>query len=80
MVKVSRVKPLEEYVRRYAQKSLMAFLEGKKNLNWIKGVIRVSGILRRKEKLKMIFYQLKGYGDPSRYQAILEECKREGWM
>lgn len=44
MVRVSRVKPLDVAVRRYAQKSLMALLDGKKNLNWIVGVIISSGV------------------------------------
>jgi len=73
MVKVSGV---EKYTRPYAKKSLMAFLEGEKNLNWILGVVKSSGV--KGEKLKEIFDGLKEYGDPVRYQQAYQGCEKQG--
>jgi len=73
MVKVSGV---EKYTRTYVKKSLTAFLEGEKNLNWILGVIKSSGV--KGEKLKEIVDGLKEHGDMVRYQEIYQESKRQG--
>ena len=37
-----KVKSLEASARSYIRKSTQAYLEGEKNLNWIKGVIQSS--------------------------------------
>jgi hypothetical protein len=42
-----RVKPLREIKKRYVESCLFAFLRGKKNLNWIVGVIRGSEIRKK---------------------------------
>lgn len=73
MVKRSDV---EKSTKRFAKKSLMAFLEGEKNLNWIAGVVKSSGV--KGEKLKEIFDGLKGYGDMARYQQAYQECRERG--
>ena len=76
MVKVLRVKPMDEVTRNYAQNSLMAFLKGKKNLNWIIGVIISSGV--RGERLKGVFDELANYGDRLRFQQAKEACEDRG--
>ena len=75
-----RTPPTEEVVRERIRSSLEAFLEGKKDLNWIKKVIGKSGVLQRKGELQGIFDELRAYKHLSRYQKILGECKREGWL
>lgn len=82
MVRVSRVTPPHEAARRYAEKSLMAFLEGgkysrdhkPKSLAWIAGVIESSGI--RGPELMAMFQRLSGYGDLERFQSAFHECRR----
>jgi hypothetical protein len=71
---------MEEVDRESVRGSLEAFLEGKKDLNWIKGVIGKSGVLQRKGELQGIFDELRVYENLRRYQEILEECKWEGWL
>jgi hypothetical protein len=72
------VKSPEEGMRRYALKSLMAFLDGEQTLNWIIGAIRESGV--RDQRLAEIFERLDGYGDPERYQEALSACREQGWI
>jgi hypothetical protein len=72
------VKSPEEGTRRYALRSLMAFLDGEKNLNWIVGVIRESGI--RGQRLAEVFERLEEYGDAERYQEALSACREQGWI
>lgn len=77
-----RVKSVHEAARRYAEKSLMAFLEGgkysrdhkPKSLTWILGVIESSGI--RGSELMTIFQGLSGYGDSDRLQSVFHECQQ----
>ncbi len=73
------VKSPEEGTRRYVLKSLMAFLDCEQNLNWIVGVIRVSGSVRD-QRLAEVFQRLKEYGDPARYQEALSACREQGWI
>ena len=75
-----RTPPTEEVVRERIRSSLEAFLEGKKDLNWIKKVIGKSGVLQRKGELQGIFDELRVYENLRRYQEMLEECKWEGWL
>jgi len=65
----------EEVLRERIISSLEEFLEGKKDLNWIKGILLASGILQRKGELQGIFDELRAYEDLPRYREILEECK-----
>lgn len=69
------VKDLETTTRRYTKKSLMAFLDGEKNLNWITEVIKSSGITG--EKLQQIFNELRDYGDNERYLIAHQKCEKE---
>lgn len=75
-----RVKSVGEYVQNYVRKSLMAFLEGEQNSNWIKGVIENSGILKMEGEPERIFDRLKDYGDHQRYQSIFQECQQREWI
>ena len=75
-----KIKPMEKIVMRQARGSLEAFLEGKKNLNWIKGSIAQSGVLNHKNMLQEIFDGLRRYSGLARYQSILKECQKEGWV
>jgi len=75
-----RIPPIEEIDRRYIRGSLEAFLSGKKNLNWIMGVIAKSGVLQYKGMLQEIFNDLQGYEKTPRYQEILKECQIQKWL
>jgi hypothetical protein len=75
-----KIRPMEQNVRRYVRGSLEVFLRGEKNLNWVKGVIRKSGILQYKGMLQEIFDNLQGYEKLSRYQEILKECQGQNWL
>ena len=77
---MANIMPMERIVMRYARNSLEAFLDGKKNLNWIKGVIAKSGVLEYKNMLKEIFDGLRRYESLSRYKEIQKVCKKEGWL
>ena len=75
-----KTRSTEEVVSEHVRSSLESFLEGKKDLNWIKRVIVASGILERKGELQGIFDELRAYENLTRYQEILEECQRQGWL
>ena len=75
-----RTRSTEKVVRERVRSSLEAFLEGKKDLDWVKGVIVASEVLQRKGELQGLFDDLRAYKHLSRYQEILEECQREGWL
>ena len=75
-----RTRSTEEVIREHIRSSLESFLGGKKDLNWIKRVIVTSGVLERKGELQGIFDELRAYKHLPRYQEILEECQREGWL
>ncbi len=59
----------------YVKRSMAAYLDGKKNLNWIIGVIRSSGV--RGQLLTRVFEELKDYGDRMRWEEALEACRRK---
>ena len=48
--------------------SIMAYLEGEKNLSWIAGTILSSGDIDAARTL--LCNDLKGYGDPNRYEEL----------
>jgi hypothetical protein len=75
-----RAQSTEEVVRERVRSSLETFLDGKKDLNWITGVIGKSGVGQRKRKLQEMFDELRLYENLPRYWEILEECKRKGWL
>jgi len=75
-----RIRSKEESGRRMAEGSLRAFLNGKKNPNWAKSMIQTSGVLLQRGALQDIFDRLQSYKGQPRYQEILRECLREGWL
>jgi len=72
------IKSMEEISRRYARGSLRAFLEGKKNLSWVLGVIESSEV--RGRGLSEIFEGQKGYGNSERYRKAFSACRDQGWL
>lgn len=75
-----KIKTIEIAVMHYVRGSLEAFLAGKKEFNWIKGTIEKSGVLHHRGMLKEIFDGLRRYSRLTRYQSILKECQKEGWL
>lgn len=75
---VVRIKSPEDIAGRYAKRCLIAYLEGKKNLNWIVGVIGSSGVSGN--SLARIFEELRDYGDPNRYSDARAACERLEWI
>ncbi|OGE26009.1 hypothetical protein A3C26_01240 [Candidatus Daviesbacteria bacterium RIFCSPHIGHO2_02_FULL_39_12] len=75
-----KIKTIEITTMRYVRGSLEAFLDGKKELNWVKGTIKNSGILNYKGMLQEIFDGLRRYSKLTRYQSILKVCQKEGWL
>ena len=73
-----KMRPVEQIVRRYVKHSLWAFLDGEQNLNWIGGIIRESGMSQ--SELREIFDESESYGNPTRYQEIMEICSDQGWL
>ncbi|MHA1608528.1 MAG: hypothetical protein ACTSUJ_00810 [Candidatus Njordarchaeales archaeon] len=57
---------------------MIAYLDGKKNLNWILGVIRSAGL--RGEPLMRIFKELESYGRKDRWEKALEACRKKGML
>jgi hypothetical protein len=72
-----KVKSTPEATRRYVRKSTMAFLEGEKDLKWISGVLRHSGLA--KEPTMAILLPLRDYGDPNRAQALFSWLGSSDW-
>lgn len=72
------MKTTQQATRNYARGSLMAFLDDKKNLMWLLGVIRSSGVTG--PRLQEVFTALKGYGNPMRYQEAHSACRAQGWL
>ena len=75
-----RTQSTEEVLRESVRSSLEAFLDGKKDLNWIKRMKVASGVLQRQGELQRILDELRAYKHLSRYQEILEKCQKEGWL
>jgi hypothetical protein len=55
----------------------MAFLEGEKDLKWISGVLRHSGLA--KEPTMAIVLPLRDYRDPNRAKALLSWLESCNW-
>jgi len=72
---MAKAKSVEESVKRYVRNSLCAYLDRENNctLNWIKRVIRNSGISA--DNLRGVFERSKDYGDQERYQKIFNRCQ-----
>ncbi len=57
---------------------MIAYLDGKKELKWIVGVIKSSGV--RGQLLLNVFEELATYGDRRRWEEVLDACKRKGFF
>lgn len=73
---------IKEMGRKYATSNLKAFLNGKKNGNWIIGTLRaaVYSLTVPIEDLEQIFFYYKEFGDPDRWQEAYKLCQDEGWF
>ena len=72
------IRSMEQINKNWVRGCLRSYLEGKQELNYIKGVIR-SGALQPKV-LQEIFNDFRSYENLPRYQEILKECQKEGWI
>lgn len=72
------IKSMDEITRNNARGALLAFLDGKRNLNWIIGVIRSSGM--RGQRLSEVFERQKRYGNSERHREALSACHEQGWL
>ena len=57
--------------------SISAYLEGKKGLSWLMGVIERSGL--RGEELKREIEEMRE-GNEDKVEIILEECRKRGYI
>lgn len=72
------IKTADEAVYNYASASARAFLEGKKNLNWLLGMIRGSGV--QGARLAEIFEIFRDYGNRQRFEEAVLACRQEGLL
>lgn len=62
----------------YARGCLIAYLKGKKGLNWVVGAIQSSEV--RGSRLAQIFEELQDCGDSDRYLRARTSCADQGWL
>lgn len=84
------IKSLDITTRRYAENSLRAYMEGgkyakdkkPKNLNWLIGVIKSSGV--KPNTLIEIFNEMQNYPqneeEKSRLELAFKECQNQGLL
>ena len=73
------MKSTEEISKRYVMGSMDCFMRGEKNLNWIVGIIRSSGL--RKDVLKTLFSAYhETYAGKSSFQELEKKCKELGYI
>jgi hypothetical protein len=74
-VEMSKIISHEEITKRYVKNSLSAYLEGEDNcsLNWIKGIIKESGI--GVGLLFEVLTESMNIGDQEKYMIIFEICQ-----
>ena len=65
-----QVKTVEQSTHEWIRKSIMAFLEGEKDLKWIASIAG-QDVSHAREAL----LGLKDYGDPERYRRLLAWCE-----
>jgi hypothetical protein len=70
------MKTVEQSVSNTIRGALIAFLENKKDINWLLGTIKSTDI--RGDKLKEIFQSRDNYGDQQRYKEAFNKCQEEG--
>lgn len=83
-----RIVDTNTYIRRYVEKSLLAFLFGEKwgqkrlSPKWMIGIIRESGVDR--DDLLNIFSQAEGWIENEdqrmRLHQIIQTCQESGWV
>ena len=69
---------VETATRNYARGAIMAFLQGKKTLNWLLGTIRSSGV--RGERLSELFESLQHYGESDRHVQAASASREQGLL
>jgi len=72
-----KVRSLEQSNERYIRKSIMAFLEGEKDLKWVTGVLSKSA--RSKEAVLPILSRLQNYGDHTRFEELSRWLDSTEW-
>jgi hypothetical protein len=74
-VEMSKIISHEEITKRYVKNSLSAYLEGEDNcsLNWIKGIIKESGI--GVGLLFEVLTESMNIGDQEKYMIIFKICQ-----
>ena len=75
MLELSKIISPEEITKRYVRNSLRAYLEDEDNcsLNWIKGIIKQSGI--EVELLFEVLTESMNIGEQEKYKIIFEICQ-----
>jgi hypothetical protein len=74
-----KVKSLEEISRRYVMGSMDCYLRGEKNLNWVIGMIRSSGI--GNTALQDLFASYRQtYAENTAFQELEKSSKQLGYI
>ena len=74
-----RVKSQEETTKRIVMGSIFCYLRGEKNLNWVVGMIRASGL--RKTVFRDLFSAVSAtYSQNVRFQELEKTCKKLGYL
>ncbi|MGA3193003.1 MAG: hypothetical protein ABSD73_10915 [Candidatus Bathyarchaeia archaeon] len=78
-----KVKSAEQIVEKYVMGSMDSYLRGEKNLNWVIGMIRSSGL--KKTVLQGLFsiYQSTPFQDPRKntlFQELYKACQQHGYI
>jgi len=74
-----RVKSPEEIAKRIVMGSIFCYLRGEKNLNWVVGMIRSSGI--RKNVFQNLFSAIReSYAEKPRFQELEKKSKELGYL
>ena len=69
-----KVKSQKQIAKNLAESSVLAYLSGKKGLNWVLGEIKTSGV--DKQDLQRIFSNFRTeHGGTVRFQELESKCK-----
>jgi len=71
------VKSVQQSTERYVKNSTMAFLEGKKEFNWLAGVLRRSGLSR--DMTWGLLISLKSFGQAERGKILFDWLATASW-
>lgn len=72
-----KVKSVRETTERYVRNSTMAFLEGKKDINWVIAVLQHSGL--PKQMTWDLLLPLRGCGDANRGNLLFNWLATASW-